>query len=109
MDIILNRLPRTFFWSLKQRPHVNVKAQIGKRRGHDLGTPVVTVLAQFGDHHPRATPLLAGKGVDLDLELFPPLGRIIGSSINARHLLNVSTMSAENLLKGITDFAYRRP
>ena len=108
MHVILNRLPRAFFWSLKQRPHVNVKAQIGERCCDDLGAPVVTVLAQFGDHHTRATSLLAGKSVDLHFELFPTLGGIIGSGVHPCNLLNVSTMSTENLLECITDFTDRR-
>jgi hypothetical protein len=67
VHIVLNRLAGAFFGGLEQRAHVDVKAQVGKGRGHHLGAAVVAVLAQLADHHARAAALLFGKVADVFL------------------------------------------
>lgn len=74
MHIVLNGLACAFLGRLEQRPHVHIKAQISKSSGHHLGTPVMPILPQLGDHHARAAAQQLGSGVDFLLELLPALG-----------------------------------
>jgi hypothetical protein len=37
-----------FFGRLEQRPHVDVEAEVGERRGDHLGAAVVAILAELG-------------------------------------------------------------
>ena len=57
VHVVLDGLARAFLGRLEQRAHVDVEAEVGKRRGHHLGAAVVAVPAQLGDHHARAAAL----------------------------------------------------
>ena len=108
MDIVLNRLTRTFLWCLKQRPHVDVKTQVSKGRGHYFGTAVVSILAQFCNHHAGATTVGFTKCSDLTLQGIPPFGGIISGSVHTSHLLRIGAVAPKNFLKCIAHLAHGR-
>ena len=69
--VVLDRLAGRFLGGLEERADVDVEAEVGQRRGHHLGTAVVAVLAELGDHHARPAALRGGEGVDLVLQVLP--------------------------------------
>ena len=76
-------------------PDNHIKAEIRKGRRNDFLAAIMAVLTQLGDHHARAAAFGLGERVDLALELFPALGRVVGGGIDARHLLRVGAVAAE--------------
>ena len=110
MHIVFNGLARALFRRLKERAHVDIKTQVGKRRGHHFGAAVVAVLAKFGDHHPRAPPRLNAKRGDLGFEFFPTLGTVVlvskSGCIHTGHLLNVGAVAPVDLLQRVADFTH---
>ena len=107
VDVVLDRLARALLGGLEQRPDVDVEAEVGERRGHHLGAAVVAVLAELGDHHPRAPALLVGERRDLVLELVPAFGTVVGGCIHPGHLLRVGAVAPADLLQRIADLAHR--
>jgi hypothetical protein len=98
---------RTLFGGLEQRAHVDVVAEVGKRRGHDLGAAVVAVLAQLGDHHARPAALRFGEGVDLALERVPALGTVVGGGVHPGHLLGVGAVAPPRFFQRIAHLPHR--
>ena len=64
MHIIFNRLLRRLFRRLEHRPHIHIKAQVGKGRGNHLGTAVMTILTHLYHQHSRAAAMVFRKGFD---------------------------------------------
>src|SRR3954464_3744474 len=53
MHVVLDRLPCRLFGGGKQRPDIDVKANIGESGGDHLLPAIVTVLTDFGDENTR--------------------------------------------------------
>ena len=96
MHVVFNGLARALLRGLKQWPHVHIKAQISKCGGHHLGTTVMAVLTQFGDHHAWPTPEGVAKRGYFSLESIPALSGIIGSSVHTSHLLCIGAVAPKN-------------
>ncbi len=71
VHVVLDGLAGGFFRGLEQRAHVDVEAEVGVGGGHHLGTPVMAVLAELGDHDARATAFFLGELGDIGLDLSP--------------------------------------
>src|SRR6185437_11336270 len=65
VNVVFDGLARGFFRRLKQRPDIDVEAEIGERRGDHLGAAVMAVLAELGDEEPRPAAFFMGEGLDL--------------------------------------------
>ena len=61
MHVVLDGLLGGLLRGLEQRTHVDVEADVGITRCHDLGTAVVSVLTEFCDHDTRLTALFLGE------------------------------------------------
>ena len=58
VDVIFDRLPRGFGRRRKQRPDVDVEAEVGKGRGDDLLAAIMAVLTDLGDQDARPAALV---------------------------------------------------
>ena len=102
VHIVFNRLAGAFFGRLEQGADVHIKAQVGKSGCYHFGAPVVSVLAELGNHHTRAPALGIGKGGYIGFEGVPVfhgvsvavLG-IVGGGIDARHFVRIGAMAPE--------------
>jgi hypothetical protein len=72
MHIVVDGILRGLFRRLEQWAHIDIEADIGKRRGDDLGTAVMAVLAHLHHQNPRAAALFFGKGLDVLLDRAKP-------------------------------------
>src|SRR5574343_348003 len=106
VHVVFNRLAGALFGGLEERAHVHVKAQVGVGGGHHLGATVVTVLAELGDHHARATTMLVGEFGDFLLELGPAFGRVVSGSVHTGQLLRVGAVAPVNLFQRVGHFAH---
>ena len=61
VHVVLDGLLGGLLGGLEQRAHINVEADVGVTRGDHLGTAVVSVLTQLGDHDARLTALFLGE------------------------------------------------
>ena len=61
MHVVLHRLPRRFLGGGKQRPDIDVEADIGEGRGDHLLAAVVAVLADLGDQNARPSICFGAK------------------------------------------------
>ena len=61
VHVVLDGLLRGLGRRLEQRAHVDVEADVGVSRRHDLRAAVVTVLTQLRDHDARLTALFLGE------------------------------------------------
>ena len=53
---------------LEQRADIDIKTDIGKGGGDDLGAAVMAVLSELDHQHARPPALVAGKDFDLTLD-----------------------------------------
>ena len=58
MGVVLDRLAGGLGWGGKQRPDVDVEAEIGEGRGDDLLPAIMAILADLGDQNARAAALV---------------------------------------------------
>ncbi len=61
MDIVFDSLLGSLLRSLEQGTHIDVEADIGITRCNDLGTAVVSVLTELGDHDTGLATLLLSE------------------------------------------------
>ena len=61
VHVVLDGLLRGLGRRLEQRAHVDVEADVGVSRRHDLRTAVVTVLTELRNHDARLTALFLGE------------------------------------------------
>jgi hypothetical protein len=59
MNVVLDRLLRAFLRRLEKWSDVDVETQVGKGRGDDLLTSVVSILAHLGHQDTRSATVLA--------------------------------------------------
>ncbi len=83
VHVVFDGLAGGFFRCLEEGAHVDVKAEVSKGRGDHLGAPVVTVLAELGDHYARAAAFFFGKFGDVGLDGFPAFLSFHNTSVNA--------------------------
>jgi len=74
MHVVFDGLPRGLLGGGKQRPDIDVEADIGERRGDHLLAAVVAVLADLGDQDARPAALGILERVDQRLHFFDPVG-----------------------------------
>ena len=78
VHVILNRLSSRFLRRLEQRADIDVEADIRKRGGDYLRTPVVSVLPELDHQQAWAAALLIGESRNLFLDFFELLITLIG-------------------------------
>ena len=61
VHVVVDRLLGCLARRLEQRTDVDVEAEVGKRRGDDLLTTIVAVLAHLGDQDTGRRPSAAAK------------------------------------------------
>ncbi len=69
VHVVIDGLLRRLFRGLEEGADVDVEAEIGKARGDDLLTAVMTVLAELGDQDARPAPFTLEELLDLAAHL----------------------------------------
>src|SRR5256712_7570582 len=99
VDVVLHRLARDLLGGLEERADVDVEAEVGKRGGDHLGAAVVAVLADLGDQHPGAPPVLDGELLDVLPQGRPFLVAGELASVDARDGADLGPVSPPDLLE----------
>ena len=105
VHVVVHRILRRFFRRLEQRAHIDIPAHVRKRRGDNLLTAVMAVLAHLRHEDTRAAAREFFKfiGHGAGLLQFRLVGEFGG--IHARNGMDNRLIAARNLFDGIGDFA----
>src|SRR5213592_3115267 len=107
VHVVLDRLARDLLGRLEEHAHVDVEAQVGEGGGDHLGAAVVAVLADLGDQHAGAPPVLAGEALDFRAQRLPFL--VVGelAAVDAGDGADLGVIVAPDLLDRARDLAHR--
>ncbi len=83
VHIVLHRLLCRLFGRLEKRADIHIEADIGKRRGNDLGAPIVAVLAELDHEDAGPASLLLGETFHFFLNFLETFVARICRTINA--------------------------
>src|SRR5438094_5016774 len=99
VHVVLDRLARDLLGRLEEHAHVDVEAQVGEGGGDHLGAAVVAVLADLGDQHAGAPPVLAGEALDFRAQRLPFL--VVGelAAVDAGDGAALGVIAAPDLLE----------
>ena len=103
--VVLDRLPRRFGGRAKQRADVDVEAEIGKRGGDHLLTPVVAILAHLGHQNPRPSAFLLFEAFDQSADFLHFALPSHFSRVHATHRSHGGFVSTVHLVQRLADFA----
>src|SRR5213592_3952746 len=101
VHVVLDRLARDLLGRLEEH------AQVGEGGGDHLGAAVVAVLADLGDQHAGAPPVLAGEALDFRAQRLPFL--VVGelAAVDAGDGADLGVIAAPDLLERARDLAHR--
>ncbi len=99
MHVVFDRLTRRFGGCCKQRPDIDVEAEIGKGGRDHLLPAIVAVLTDLGDQNTRAPALILLEFGDAFLHPFDGVGHAGLPPVDAGNGLDLGPMAAEHLFQ----------
>ncbi len=101
MNIIFDCHPGGLLGGLKHGADIHVKSKIGKSGGNDFNTPIMTILAYFGDQDSRAPAFVFLKFGRTLANRIDNLTVTVFGSIHTGNALGGSHETPECFFKGI--------
>ena len=99
MHVVFHRLARGFRRRRKQRPDIDVEAEIGEGRGDHLLPAVVAVLADLGDQQARPAALRRLERLDRNAHPFDRAGHADLPLVDAGDRLDLGAVTPVHLLQ----------